>query len=198
MDEAIVLTISDLTVPNKEDCTANRLVPRPLSIDGLQLCLTARQRVLLVAGWGAGKSTLMETPRRGHPRVSIASVYRVIEVDGETSPSNLDPAGIYIKDNFDPAKHKGLVEACKTTGCTLLVASEIDKLPAIQRNDFDRVVVIDEGRIVADQVDAGFESKLVRWIDKYARDRSRHLRKDSKFLRDYFGLQLESAWPDCP
>ena len=83
-----------------------------------------------------------------------------------------------------------------TGGCTLLTAIEIDKLPGLMCDDFTRIVVLDDGRIVADQMDNDFEARLVRWLDKFARDRSRHLRKNSQFLRNYFRLRLESTWPD--
>jgi hypothetical protein len=197
MDTMVALTIDNVTVPNEEDPTANRFIPRPVSIDRLCLRVTAHDRVLVVAGWGAGKSTLMKTILRGHSGISVASGYQLVVLDGDACPAVLDTSGVYIKDNFDPAKHRPLLQACKTASCTLLAASEIDKLPNLGPDDFGRIVVIDDGRIVADQADDDFEPKLVRWIDKYARDRSRHLRKDSKFLRDHFRLQLESAWPDC-
>src|SRR3989338_6356243 len=130
------------------------------------------------------------------PVISVASGYHLIAVDGDSVPAGLNAGGIFIKDNFDPAKHRSLVEGCMTGGCTLLTAIEIDKLPGLMCDDFNRIVVLDDGRIVADQMDNDFEAGLVRWIDKFARDRSRHLRKNSQFLRNYFRLRLESTWPD--
>jgi ABC-type glutathione transport system ATPase component len=206
----IVLRITDLEVLNQP---GGRLVPRRYSIDGITFQVEMSERILIVGGPAAGKDTLSGAILAKRIGVSVMEGYELAQLP-EDPESRLSPNIIYIKNNFhtryypqesnrdvitDPnsINHWKMIQSAKSAKVTVLAFSEIDKLDlqvGDKINEFTRIIVIDEGRIVADNASPHFKGALEYWIKEYAKKRYVALQQDCKMLRDRFLLDIHEDW----
>ncbi len=212
----VVLEVRCLEVANRPDL--NRPIPRRYSIDHLSFSVEQGQRVLVVGGAGAGKNTLYEAIRKRTAGVEVTAGYEIIDPlrenpsqDGFHSKQILLINGFRTRDQFrcdaprervDPEapQHWDTLKAATDAGATVVALAEVDKLESDKVDRFSRMIVIDDGRLVADSATDHFRRDLEEWIDRYARERFQSLQKDCSMLWRRLNLSLQhDAWlRGCP
>jgi ABC-type multidrug transport system ATPase subunit len=205
------LTVNELIVLNQPD---ERLIPRRYSIDGLSFTVEKGETLLVVGSRAAGKDTLSEALLK-HEKpsgVKIAPGYQVIlppeppyRDDQFSQDKVIVKNGFHTRDQAredlplelrDPPapQHWELLHHVKKAGSTFIALAEIDKLDNEKTSEFSRIIVLDLGRIVADDSIPEFKNALETWINDYATERLRSLKQDGCMLIKKFGLTVRNDY----
>ena len=191
-----------------ENIPKSRLIPRRYSIDGLSFEVEHGEIILIVGGRAAGKDTLTDALFNNNyaNSIEVADGYEIIK---PSDSINFNEKQIIIKNGFftrdqfhnnsnqlidpDSPKHWELLEKAKNVSSTFIAIAEIDKLESDKIDKFSRIIVIDEGRIVADNKEPLCVDKLKEWIEEYAREKHNSLREDCNILIKKFNIHIENG-----
>jgi hypothetical protein len=152
----LVLSVTNLTIPNRGQDGQPPRRPGPYALDKISFSVKHGESVLVAGGHGAGKSPLMGCLRHDPslanvelPFVRYAEGITMVDIDFYWRDfcrfPDLNPNTVLIKDGYGPwdSVQGKWWKRIRDAGATFIFSTEIDKLPTWDR-PVDQVLLLAE------------------------------------------------------